>query len=278
MLSFVPTPIGNLDDITVRSLKVLGAARTIFCEDTRVTRKLLTLLSERHGLVISEPKFISLHAHNEGYLLKNLDPAIFNEPAVYLSDAGMPGISDPGAALVRYCLAHDIAFEVLPGPSALLPAFVMAGFEEHRFVFGGFLPHKGKERAKQLDELLEMGLPLVLYEAPHRIEQLALELAQKVPHREVVLVKELTKFHEQRFSLKAEELPQFLKGGISFKGEWVVIINGGTTKGKLVLDRQMIDELQLPPKQKAKLIAQLEGRSIKECYNSLAQATSAVER
>ena len=113
MVYFIPTPIGNLDDISVRSLKLLAECKTLFCEDTRITKRLLSLLKERHNLHVNVERFISMHSHNEKHVLSSLDVNIFNENVGYLSDAGMPGISDPGSALVRFCQEKKIAYEIL---------------------------------------------------------------------------------------------------------------------------------------------------------------------
>ena len=128
MLSLVPTPIGNISDISLRSLDVLSTADIILCEDTRVTKKLIHLLKERHNLTTTEPQFLSLHSHNEAEFIAKLTPDFFNANVVYVSDAGMPGISDPGQMLVRYCLNQGIAYDILPGANAALTAFVASGF------------------------------------------------------------------------------------------------------------------------------------------------------
>lgn len=242
----------------------------IFCEDTRVTKKLLTLLSERHGIRPVCDRFISLHAHNEKRFVENLDPALFENFVLYLSDAGMPGISDPGALLIQWCIQHGVAFEVLPGPTAFACGFVMAGLNEHRFLFGGFLPHQGRERREALASVLSSGLPVVLYEAPHRIEQLGADLAEQAPERTVTLVKELTKRHEGVFRTTGSALPDLLKT-ISHKGEWMAVIGSGEARTALAvgLDRLFLKELGIAPKQLAKLLSKIEGRPVKECYDEL---------
>ena len=141
MLSLVPTPIGNIADISLRSLEVLSVADIILCEDTRVTKKLIHLLKERHNLTMSEPQFLSLHSHNESEFVAKLSPDFFKVNVVYVSDAGMPGISDPGQLLVRYCLDHGVKYDILPGANAVLSAFVASGFCETKMLFLGFLPH-----------------------------------------------------------------------------------------------------------------------------------------
>ncbi len=154
MLTLVPTPIGNIADISLRALQALQDADILLCEDTRVTKKLLHILEERHGLIRKEQQFISLHSHNEAAFVEKLTPDFFNDNVVYVSDAGMPGISDPGQLLVRYCLDHGIVYDVLPGANALLTAFVASGFVQTQMLFFGFLPHKGKERKSALQSAL----------------------------------------------------------------------------------------------------------------------------
>ena len=162
MLSLVPTPRGNISDISIRSLEVLSTADIILCEDTRVTKKLIHLLKERHGLTTTEPQFLSLHSHNEADFVASLTLDFFTANVVYVSDAGMPGISDPGQLLVRYCLDHGIKYDILPGANAVLTAFVASGFCETKMLFFGFLPHKGNDRSKALQEALFNGYTTVL--------------------------------------------------------------------------------------------------------------------
>ncbi len=119
MLCLVPTPIGNLEDISIRSLRILKEAELIFCEDTRVTKKLLTLLGEKNNLDFSNKEFKSFHSHNENHILQSLTKETFSKNVVYVSDAGMPCVSDPGATLVDYCIKNQIPYDVLPGLDAI---------------------------------------------------------------------------------------------------------------------------------------------------------------
>ncbi|NLC27679.1 MAG: 16S rRNA (cytidine(1402)-2'-O)-methyltransferase, partial [Campylobacteraceae bacterium] len=168
MLYFIPTPIGNLEDISQRSLRLLASLPLLFCEDTRVTKQLLKLIKERYNLEITQKRFISLHSHNELKVLENLDPDIFMEDCAYVSDAGMPCISDPGAALVKYCQLKKIDYEVLPGANAALLAYASSGFSNPRFTFWGFLPPKEKALNDSLSIILNNQNPTIIYEAPHR--------------------------------------------------------------------------------------------------------------
>ena len=133
MLTLVPTPIGNLSDISKRAVEALDEADIIFCEDTRVTKKLLNLLQ----ISYSNKTFYSMHSHNENQIISKLNTEIFNQKVVYVSDAGMPGISDPGAKLIQFCQKYNLEYDVLPGANAVLTAFVASGFEGD-FTFFGF--------------------------------------------------------------------------------------------------------------------------------------------
>ncbi|WP_457595923.1 16S rRNA (cytidine(1402)-2'-O)-methyltransferase [Hydrogenimonas sp.] len=269
MLTLLPTPIGNVEDITLRALRVLERAEVVLCEDTRVARKLLGLLWERHGLQNRAHTFISLHSHNETETLASLDPALFEKEVVYMSDAGMPGISDPGAALVRWCRDHGVPYTVLPGPSALVTAYAASGFASTRFLFFGFLPHKGEARREALAEALAQPWPTVLYEAPHRLGKLLDALAEAAPDRRLFLAKELTKRHERYFEGTAPELREAVTGSLE-KGEWVVVIDAdGDARPQGGFSPEEIEALDLPPRQKAKLLAKATGRPVKECYESV---------
>ena len=268
MVYFIPTPIGNLDDISVRSLKLLAECHTLFCEDTRITKKLLSLLSQRHAIEFKIQQFISMHSHNENYLLSTLDKTIFDQTVGYLSDAGMPGISDPGNALVRFCQENTIAYEILPGANAALLAYVTSGIQTHQFLFYGFLSHKGMERQNELFEVLNAPYAVVLYESPHRIEKLIDELAQFAPHRSIFAIKEATKLHEKRFLGTALEVQMAFQTA-NLKGEWVVVITPTLHQGGKAITQEDLLSLDIPPKQKAKLLSKLTGESVKELYTKL---------
>jgi 16S rRNA (cytidine1402-2'-O)-methyltransferase len=269
LLTLLPTPIGNIDDIPIRALRVLEEADAVLCEDTRVARKLLRLLAERHGLMHHIDTFISLHSHNERETLASLDPEFFEKNVVYMSDAGMPCISDPGALLVRWCQEREIPYTVVPGPTAFATAYAASGFTDPRFCFFGFLPHKGRAREEALEEALGQRHPVILYEAPHRLEKLLDELAAKAPEREIFAAKELTKRHESFFRGTAEALRKEITGPLR-KGEWVLVLAPGEgNTDTLALDETAIAALDLPPKQKAKLLAKATGKSVRECYERL---------
>jgi len=259
LLFLVPTPIGNLSDISKRAVEVLLEAEYIFCEDTRVTKKLLNLLQ----IDYSNKTFYSMHSHNETEIISKLDIAIFDKNVAYVSDAGMPGISDPGSKLIQFCQLNQIKYDVLPGANAVLTALVASGFEGE-FSFFGFLPHKGSEREKKLKEFCHHDKIAILYESPHRIEKLLNELKKEIPNRIGFFAKELTKLH-QTF-IKDEIKNITLK---NTKGEWVVVLDKSTKTQTLSLNYDDILALKLPIKEKAKLLSKISTKSTKEIYNEL---------
>jgi len=268
MLTLVPTPIGNLEDISSRALKALQSAELFFCEDTRVTKRLTNLLASKYNLTFPDVTYQSFHHHNEQKVLKSLDKnLLIDKNVVYVSDAGMPCVSDPGSTLVEYCIQNDISYDVLPGANAVLTAFAMSGFDATEFTFFGFLPHKGKERHEKLVKLLSSEFLPILYESPHRLLKLLEELSNAEPQRVIFLAKELTKLHQKTYKKTSKELYEEFKN-TNIRGEWVVVIQNRTTSGSN-LELSDISELDLPPKQKAKLISKLTGRKTKEVYQEL---------
>lgn len=216
----IPTPIGNLEDITLRSLRLLREADLVAAEDTRTTGKLLKLLNIERPLT-------ALHAHNEHHKVKFvLDKVAKEELTLALvSDAGTPGISDPGFLLVREALLRGITVEVLPGPTAFVPALVASGLPCDRFVFEGFLPQK-KGRQTRFKELLSETRTIVFYESPFRILKLMEEFEKHFgPDRQVVVARELSKLHETYYRGTVKEVIQQLENGV-VKGEFVVVLAG----------------------------------------------------
>jgi len=268
MITFVPTPIGNLEDISKRSLSALENAKLILCEDTRITKKLLHLLSEKFQINFNNKEFKSLHSHNESNFLKTIDIKEFKEKnIVYVSDAGMPCVSDPGSLLVDFCIQNGIPFDVIPGANALLTAYAMSGFDNKSFTFYGFLPHKEKNRVEKLQKLLQSEYTTILYESPHRLLKLLENLSALDENRIIFLVKEITKLHQNYYKGTSKEIYENLKKS-QIKGEWVVVIEAKKYTGQsLSLDD--INSLDLPPKQKAKLISKMTGRAVKEVYQQL---------
>ena len=218
-LYLVPTPIGNLEDITLRAIRILQETELIFAEDTRVTKKLLTHLEIQKSV---QP----FHAHNEHKALSGaIDKIKANSSTVLVSDAGTPGISDPGFLLVRECLANDIEVECLPGPVALVPALVASGFPCDRFVFEGFLPHK-KGRQTKLLAIAEEKRTTVLYESPHRLVKCLKQIEEFMgPERKVCVARELTKMYEEFQRGTAQEVRTHYEANPP-KGEIVIVIEG----------------------------------------------------
>ena len=219
MLYIVPTPIGNLEDITLRALRILKEVDLVLAEDTRTSKKLLNHYD------ISTP-LRSHHAHNE----HATTPKIITElqagaTMAIITDAGTPGISDPGFLLVRACVQADIKVECLPGATAVIPALVLSGLPCDKFYFEGFLPHK-KGRQTRLKYLATLNCTFALYESPHRIAKCLKQLAEHCgEEREAVVCRELTKLHEEIRRGTLRELSASYIGG-RVKGEVVVIVKG----------------------------------------------------
>ena len=218
-LILIPTPIGNLEDITLRAIRILGSAQVIFAEDTRVTKRLLSHLNISNTVV-------SFHSQNEHRLLDRVIDKIQEvETAVLVSDAGTPGISDPGFLLVRACIEAGIPVECLPGPSAFVPALVASGLPCDKFVFEGFLPHK-KGRQTRLTILSKESRTIVLYESPHRLIKCLGQIVEYFgAERKICVCREITKFYEEFARGTAQEvLLHFQQKEV--KGEIVIIIGG----------------------------------------------------
>ncbi|EFO9428336.1 16S rRNA (cytidine(1402)-2'-O)-methyltransferase [Campylobacter upsaliensis] len=269
MLYFIPTPIGNLGDISLRSLELLSACEIVFCEDTRVCKHLITLLNERFKTCIKPQKILSLHTHNEKKVLEKLDLKLFEKNVAYLSDAGMPGISDPGFALIQFALVHKLSYEVLPGANAALVALVSSNLCEKEFIFLGFLANKGKQRQKEIENLLLNPYPTIIYEAPTRILALAQTIAKLEPKRELFAMKEISKKFQTSFRGRAEKLVEELKGAI-LNGEWVLVVAKSSQNfSSNSLCESDILALDLPLKIKSKLLAKMSGKNSKELYQKL---------
>ena len=218
-LYIVPTPIGNLKDMTFRAIEVLKEADLILAEDTRTSGKLL-----KH-FEISTP-MMSYHMHNEHKVLEGIVKRIKNgETMALISDAGTPAISDPGFLLVRACIEENIEVDCLPGATALIPALVNSGFPNDRFIFEGFLPVK-KGRQTRFESLAEETRTLIFYESPHRIVKTLSQVVQFFgSQRKVSVSRELSKLHEETIRGTAEEvLLHFEKHPP--KGEIVLIVEG----------------------------------------------------
>jgi len=218
-LFLVSTPIGNLGDITIRGLEILKTVDTILAEDTRTSSKLLNHYEIKKPLQ-------SFHIFNEHKTLDGLIKRMQDgEVMALITDAGTPGISDPGFLLVRECLKLEIKIESLPGATAFVPALVKSGFPTDRFVFEGFLPHKkGKQTA--LKKLAEEERTIVVYESPHRLVKTLEQMAEFFgADRQVSVSRELTKLYEETFTGSLAEVTQHFKSK-EVKGEIVLVIDG----------------------------------------------------
>lgn len=217
-LYLVPTPIGNLEDMTLRAIRILKEVDFILSEDTRTTGNLL----RHYGI---DTKLSAFHAFNEhravGGIVEQLGQGA---TAALVSDAGTPGISDPGFLLVRECLRAGLQVETLPGPTALIPALVNSGLPCERFFFAGFLPHK-KGRQTLLTELVLIRRTLVLYESPHRLLRTLEDLAAALgAERNASVSRELTKIHEENAHGTLAELISYFESK-PVKGEIVIVID-----------------------------------------------------
>lgn len=218
-LYLVPTPIGNLEDITLRAIQVLKRVDLILAEDTRTSGHLL-----RH-LDISKP-LQSYHIHNEHQTVSRLTERLLKgETMALVSDAGTPAISDPGFLLVRECLRQNIPVECLPGPTAFVPALVNSGLPADRFTFEGFLPHK-KGRQTRMKELAEETRTMVFYESPHRLLKSLGQMAEYFgTDRPASVSRELTKLYEETIRGSLQEIIAYFAEK-SIKGEIVIVVAG----------------------------------------------------
>ncbi len=219
MLYIVPTPIGNLEDITLRAIRVLREVDLILCEDTRTSKVLL------NHYEISTP-LRSYHIHNEHEILSEIiDKLRAGLRIALISDAGTPAISDPGFLLVREAIKNDIEIITLPGPTAFVPALINSGLAMDRFCFEGFLPHK-KGRLTRLQKLVEEERTIILYESPHRLIKTLSQLAEHLgEEREASVSKEITKIFEENIRGSLRKLIQHFESK-PIKGEIVICVEG----------------------------------------------------
>ncbi len=216
-LSIVATPIGNMGDITFRALWNLKECTAIYAEDTREILKLLN----HYGLRKSVHRLdAATEMKGAKEVLERLERG---EHICYVTDAGTPGISDPGSRLVAFVREHGGIVDAVPGPSALTAALSIAGIDAQSFTFIGFLPHK-KGRQTAIKQIAKSDVPVVLYESPHRILKLLKELGSFVPKASITIARELTKMHEEVLSGAPKELEEKLAAGQKARGEFVVII------------------------------------------------------
>jgi 16S rRNA (cytidine1402-2'-O)-methyltransferase len=259
-----PTPIGNLEDVTLRVLSALRDADLVACEDTRRTRTLL----DRYGV---KAKLVSYHEHNEAKRAPELVGRMSEGATVALvSDAGMPLVSDPGYVLVRACVAAGLPVEVLPGPSAALAALVASALPSDRWRFAGFLPRKQGELRRVLSE---EGGTLVAFEAPGRVPATLAVLAEIDPGREVAVCRELTKVHEEVVRGTAAELAARYEGAPP-RGEVVLVVAPAPEASASDVDEAALDALArlvdagAKPRPAAGVVAELSGGSANALYRA----------
>lgn len=219
-LVVVATPIGNLGDLSPRAAEALASVDVVACEDTRRTRGLLT-----HAGIPGSGRLVAVHAHNEVDRADDLVQRMLAGARVaYVTDAGTPGVSDPGARLVAACVAAGIAVEVVPGASAVLAALVLSGFVADRFTFEGFLPRRGRDRSARLAAIAADERVQVLYEAPGRVAATVADLAAACgPDRPVAIAREITKVHEEVVRLPLGAAATRLAAAEG-RGEYVIVL------------------------------------------------------
>jgi len=269
-LYLVATPIGNLEDITLRAIRILKEADLIACEDTRQTQKLL-----QHYEIRKEA--VSYHAHNE--LTRSPELVIEMEQGAkvaLVSDAGTPGISDPGHHLVTLCLRHHIPVIPIPGVSALIAALAASGLPTEEFVFVGFLPSRAGDRRKALDALKRESRTLIFYEAPHRIVETLADAAEILGARPAVIARELTKLHEEFLRGTLVELVEVADKRAP-RGEITLLIGPGAPETERaesnVSLKQRVEQLEQEPgmdrKAALKQAAKERGMAKREAYKKL---------
>jgi 16S rRNA (cytidine1402-2'-O)-methyltransferase len=255
------TPIGNLEDVTLRVLRELGEADLVLCEDTRHTKKLL----ERHGI---QAKLQSYHRHNEARRAGELLPRLEGGERIALaSDAGLPGINDPGATLIDAAISRGVEVVVLPGPSAVETAIVASGLVSDRYTFVGYLPRTAAARARLWDESSGWAWPVVGFESPQRLPASLRSLAKASPGRRVAVCRELTKRFEEIVRGEAAEIAK--RFADPPKGEITLVLGPGEGEAPRGAGAAVVGELVdagLPRRRAADLVARLTGESRNDLY------------
>lgn len=261
MIYFVATPIGNLNDISLRALETLKNVQVIACEDTRTSKVLLDKFEIKNKLLISYHKF------NEQESSQNIIKlASEGKDIAVISDAGMPGISDPGNILAKKLVEAKIDFTVIPGASALTTALVLSGFDSRNFFFAGFLPEKKVEKDKLLSQISTLSSTLIFYVSSHNIKKDIQYLFEQLGNRKACLVKELTKVFETKYYFSLSSLPE-----IDERGEFVLVVEGNNES--LDFDSMTIQEhvlfyvnLGFSKNDAIKKVAKERGKSKNEIY------------
>ena len=270
-LYLVPTPIGNLKDITLRALEVLKSFDEIAAEDTRTSLKLLNHFEIKKSL-------FSYHKHNEqGKSLDIINKLKNGVNIALITDAGTPGISDPGSVIVERCIEEKIEFEVLPGATAITTALVYSGLDTTKFTFRGFLPRENKDRNPIIDEVKNIRDTIILYEAPHRLVNTLNYIKDNIGDRKIAICRELTKLHEEIYRGKISEAIEFFSE-VRPRGEFVLVIEGKSDEdikaereahwNSLSIEEHLIRTIEsgIDKKEAIKIVAKERGLSKKEVY------------
>jgi 16S rRNA (cytidine1402-2'-O)-methyltransferase len=263
-LYVVATPIGNLEDISQRAIRILKEVKLIAAEDTRKTRQLLNAYD------IKTPT-TSYHEHNKLTKLEYIIGRLAQDDVALVSDAGMPGISDPGYELISALAAKNVPIIPIPGPSALLTALVVSGLPTDRFLYLGFLPHKTSERKKFLKNIETEKATLVLFESPHRISDSLQDILDTLGDRRIAVCRELTKIHEEIYR---GNLTQAIKHFFEPRGEFTLVIEGNTLKAPLPEPEDIMRQLKImqqsgmTAKEATAQLAEKSGLSRKELYQT----------
>jgi len=270
-LYLVPTPIGNLQDITLRALDVLKSVDEIAAEDTRTSLKLLNHFDIKKSL-------FSYHKHNEqGKSIDIINKLKSGINIALITDAGTPGISDPGSVIVERCIEEEIEFEVLPGATAITTALVYSGLDTTKFMFRGFLPRENKDRNPIIEEVKNVRDTIIFYEAPHRLLATLDYLKDNLGDRKIAVCRELTKLHEEIYRGKLSEAIEFFTEGRP-RGEFVLVIEGKSDEtikaekeakwNSLSIEEHLIKVIEegFDKKEAIKIVAKERGLAKKEVY------------
>ena len=267
MLYFISTPIGNLNDISLRAIDVIRSSDYLYAEDTRNTKKLLKFINLK-------VKSKSFHEHNEYKASQEIIENLKEGKIVSIvSDAGTPVVSDPGYKLIQICLKENIKYTLIPGPSSVLSSLVMSGLSPDRFSFYGFIPRKAGDQNRFFETLSNDLKTSIVFESPKRIKKTLINLQKFVgKNRKISLCKEMTKIHEDVFRGKISEIIKDIENDqINLKGELVLVIEGADNKIDLNISSQIKKEFlsKLSASDSAKLISMLTGKNKRDIYKKL---------
>ena len=267
MLYFISTPIGNLNDISLRAIDVIRSSDYLYAEDTRNIKKLLNFINLK-------VKSKSFHEHNEHRVSLEIIEDLKNGNIVSIvSDAGTPIVSDPGYKLIQICLKENIKYTLIPGPSSVLSSLVMSGLSPDRFSFYGFIPRKAGDQNRFFEALSNDEKTSIVFESPKRIKKTLINLQKFLgKNRKISLCKEMTKIYEDVFRGKISEIIKDIENDqINLKGELVLVIEGANNKIDLNIDMQIKKEFlsKLSASDSAKLISMLTGKNKRDIYKKL---------